>query len=118
MLVVGKLGWGPNIHPSHLTPNEQITHISMWCLLSSPLLIGCDMTQMDRFTLSLLTNDEALDVNQDPLGKPAARKSQIGTSEVWSRPLWDGTIAVGLVNRGAEATEITATWGMLNIEGE
>ncbi len=118
MLVVGKLGWGPNIHPSHLTPNEQITHISMWCLLSSPLLIGCDMTQLDRFTLSLLTNDEALDVNQDPLGKPAGRKLQDGTSEVWSRQLWDGTTAVGLVNRGAEAAEITASWALLGIDGE
>ena len=66
MLVVGKVGWG-NLHPTRLKPNEQYTHISLWCLLASPLLIGCDMTQLDEFTLGLLTNDEVLDVNQDPL---------------------------------------------------
>jgi alpha-galactosidase len=39
----------------------------------SPLLIGCDMTQFDAFTLNLLTNDEVLEINQDPLGKQARR---------------------------------------------
>ncbi len=68
MLVVGMVGWG-NLHPTGLTPNEQYTHISLWCLLCSPLLIGCDMTQLDDFTLNLLTNDEVLEVNQDPLGQ-------------------------------------------------
>ena len=87
MLVVGKVGWGPSLHPTHLTPNEQLTHISLWCLLSSPLLIGCDMSSMDPFTLAVLTNDEVLDINQDPLGKPAGRIVQNGQTEVWARPL-------------------------------
>ena len=72
MLVVGNVGFG-NPHPTHLKPNEQILHISMWCLLSAPLLIGCDMTRLDPFTLALLSNDEVLDINQDPLGKPGRR---------------------------------------------
>ena len=76
MLVVGKVGWGPNLHPTGLTPDEQYTHITLWCLLSAPLLIGCDMTQLDDFTLSLLTNDEVLAVDQDPLGKQATRISR------------------------------------------
>ena len=50
MLVVGMVGWGPNLRDSRLTPNEQYTHISLWCLLCSPLLIGCDLTQLDDFT--------------------------------------------------------------------
>ena len=62
---------GPTLHPTQLTPNEQVTHITLWSLLAAPLLIGCDMSQMDDFTLALLTNDEVLDVNQDPLGKQA-----------------------------------------------
>ncbi len=117
MLVVGKLGWGPNIHPTHLTPNEQITHITMWCLLSSPLLLGCDLSQLDKFTLDLMTNDEVLDINQDPLGKPAGRRAQAGMGEVWARPLWDGTLAVGLFNRGGEAMEVTAKWSDLGLSG-
>ena len=63
MLMVGVVGKG-SPHPTHLSPNEQILHISMWCLFSSPLLIGCDMTRMDPFTLALLSNDEALDINE------------------------------------------------------
>ncbi|HSG68428.1 MAG TPA: NPCBM/NEW2 domain-containing protein, partial [Bacteroidales bacterium] len=53
MLVVGKLGWGPNLRDTRLTPDEQYTHISLWALLSAPLLLGCDLAQMDAFTMSL-----------------------------------------------------------------
>ena len=84
MLVVGMVGWG-NLHPTGLTPNEQYTHISLWCLLGSPLLIGCDMAQLDDFTLGLLTNDEVLEVNQDPLGKQAARLVKRETSRFGPR---------------------------------
>ena len=68
MLVVGTVGWGKP-HPTSLTPDEQYTHISLWCLLSAPLLIGCDMIELDDFTLSLLTNDEVLAIDQDALGQ-------------------------------------------------
>ena len=73
MLVVGHVGWGPQLHATKLTPDEQYTHISMWCLLSAPLLIGCDMERLDPFTLNLLTNDEVLALDQDALGKQAKR---------------------------------------------
>ena len=73
MLVVGKVGWGPPLHRTRLKPHEQVTHVTLWCLLSAPLLIGCDMAALDDFTRALLTNGEVLDVNQDPLGKPAGR---------------------------------------------
>lgn len=117
MLVVGKLGWGPNLQPTMLTPNEQITHITLWSLLSSPMLLGCDLSQMDQFTIDLMSNDEVLAVNQDPLGKPAGRKVKIDQAEVWARPLWDGTTAVGLFNRGPGASEITAQWSDIGIKG-
>jgi len=117
MLVVGRLGWGPNIHPSRLSQNEQITHITLWSLQSAPLLIGCDMSQMDKFTIDLLSNDEVIDVDQDPLGKPAGRRAKEGRVEVWARPLWDGTMAVGLFNRNLEAAKVTAKWSDLGLQG-
>lgn len=117
MLVVGKLGWGPSIHPSKLSPNAQITHITLWSLQSSILLIGCDMTQLDQFTYDLLTNDEVLDVNQDPLGKPAGRVAKDGLGEVWARPLWDGTKAVGLFNLGKDTAKVTVKWSDLGLSG-
>jgi len=116
MLVVGKVGWG-HLHPTRLAPDEQYTHISLWSLLASPLLIGCDMAQMDDFTLSLLTNDEVLDISQDPLGKPAARISKIGPVEVWARDLEDGTKAVGLFNLGRVPAKVAVAWEKLGITG-
>ena len=118
MLVVGKVGWGPNLHPSKLRPHEQVTHISLWCLQAAPLLIGCDMTELDEFTLALLTNTEVIDVDQDPLGQAARRIQQDGPLEVWAKPLFDGTQAVGLFNRGREAATVRIDWKTLNLEGE
>jgi alpha-galactosidase len=118
MLIVGHVGWGPRLHPTRLTPNEQYTHISLWCLLAAPLLIGCDMTQMDEFTLGLLTNDEVLEVDQDPLGRQAARVVQDSTSEVWVKDLEDGSKAVGLFNRGDAPAKIVVKWSDLGTTGK
>jgi alpha-galactosidase len=118
MLVVGKVGWGPQLRSSRLSPNEQYTHISLWYLLASPLLIGCDMTQLDEFTLNLLTNDEVLEVNQDPLGRQAGRITQNGTLEVWAKDMEDGSKAVGLFNRGQREQTVTVKWSDLGINGE
>jgi alpha-galactosidase len=117
MLVVGYVGWSARVRPTKLTPNEQYTHISLWCLLCSPLLIGCDMTRLDEFTLNLLTNDEVLAVSQDPLGRQAARLAQDGPLEVWAKDLEDGSKAVGLFNRGDEADTITVKWSALGLTG-
>ena len=102
MLVVGWVGWGPRLHPSHLTPDEQYTHISLWALHSAPLLIGCDLTRLDEFTLNLLTNDEVLALDQDSLGKAAVPKTKAGDIQVWVKELHDGSKAVGIFNLGAE----------------
>jgi alpha-galactosidase len=108
MLVVGKLGWGPNPRPTRLTPNEQITHITLWSLLAAPLIIGCDLTSLDPFTKALLCNHDVIEVDQDPLGRAATRRIVIADHEVWARPLWDGTTAVGLFNRGHERGQVVA----------
>ncbi len=96
MLVVGLVGWGPNLHPTKLTPDEQYTHISLWSLLSAPLLIGCDLSKIDKFTLSLLSNDEVIAVDQDPLGKQASRVYDKDGKQIWVKDLQDGAKAVGL----------------------
>ena len=118
MLVVGVLGWG-NQHPTKLTPNEQLMHITQWCMIASPLLIGCDMTKLDKFTLAILTNDEALDIDQDPLGKAAGRvSSDSAGGEVWARPLADGTHAVSLLNTGETPMNVTAKWADIGVNGK
>jgi len=98
MLIVGKVGWGPSLHDTRLTPDEQYTHISLWALLSSPLLIGCDMSQLDDFTLNLLTNDEVIAINQDALAKPAKKIFHKNQVQVWTKELQDGSTAIGIFN--------------------
>jgi alpha-galactosidase len=117
MLVIGNLGWG-NVRPCHLTPSEQYTHISLWCLLDSPLLIGCDMSHLDDFTKSLLSNDEVLEVNQDELGRQAARVAKSGQIEIWAKDMADGSKAIGLFNRGPDETEITVHLADLGMTGK
>ncbi len=117
MLVLGPLGWG-NIHPTRLTPNEQYTHMSFWCILCSPLLIGCDMTQIDDFTMSLLTNDEVLETSQDPLGAAAARVTQPGVHEVWAKPMSDGSIVLALYNKSSRDAVISADFAFIGLVGE
>jgi len=105
MLVVGQVGWG-RLHPSRLTPDEQYTHISLWCLLSAPLLIGCDMTKLDDFTLNLLENDEVLALDQDALGKEATCVVTNGDVRVYEKELEDGGRAVGFFNLGAAPVKL------------
>ena len=118
MLVVGRVGWGPNLRPSRLTPDEQYTHISLWCLLNSPLLIGCDLTQLDDFTLNLLKNNEVIAVNQDPLGKQASRVKPTDDFQVFAKPMEDGSLAVGLFNTSLKPQHITVAWSDLGLSGK
>lgn len=106
-----------NYHFTRLTPDEQYTHFSLWCLQAAPLIIGCDMAKLDDFTLGLLTNDEVIAIDQDPLGRGADRIRREGHAEIWARPLEDGSMAVGLFNRGELPLEITVNWFELGIAG-
>jgi alpha-galactosidase len=117
MLVVGKVGWGTP-HPTKLKPDEQYTHISLWCLFSSPLLIGCPLDQLDDFTKNLLTNDEVLALNQDPLGKMAKQLPPDANSRVLVKDLEDGSKAVGLFNTGEGSIAVKVTWQQLGITGK
>jgi alpha-galactosidase len=118
MLVIGKVGWGPRLRDSHLTPNEQYVHITLWTLLASPLLLGNDLTQMDDFEVNLVTNDEVLAVHQDALGKPADRVSKKDELEVWARPLADGSLGVGLFNRDEMDMPVSVRWDELGLKGK
>jgi len=103
--------------PTGLTANEQYTQFSLWCLLAAPLIYGGDMTKIDPFTLSLLTNDEVIAIDQDPLGQAARRVAKQGRAEVWARDLEDGSKAVGLFNRGEDPTDVSIDWTALGLAG-
>ena len=116
MMIVGTVGLG-EAHPTRLTPNEQYTHVSMWSMLCAPLLIGCDLTKLDDFTRSLLTNDEVIEVNQDELGAQAARVAKGPRAEIWAKPMGDGSIVFALYNTHRGKTRITVDFASLGLEG-
>jgi alpha-galactosidase len=113
MMILGNVTTGSELHPTRLTPDEQYSHVSLFSLLSAPLLIGCPIEQLDAFTLNLLTNDEVIEINQDPLGKPARLLTDENGVQIWAKPLEDGSISVGLFNIAnfAKTPETYFRWG-------
>jgi alpha-galactosidase len=73
------IGWVGDAHnqavgkPTSLTPNEQYSYMSMWCLMAAPLIFSGDMEKLDDFTLNILCNAEVIEVDQDPLGRHGRR---------------------------------------------
>ena len=114
MLVVGLKGKG-QIHGAGMSFIEYQTHMSLWCMACSPLMIGCDVRKLEKDTTALLSNREVLAVNQDALGIPARRVRQIGPCEIWSKPLADGTLAVALINRGSSGNDMTLKAGDIGL---
>ena len=98
MMILGNVTTGTEMHPTRLTPNEQYSHISLFALLSSPLLIGCPIDQLDEFTLNLLNNDEVIAIDQDPLGSSARLISDEDGIQTWFKKMEDGAYAVGFFN--------------------
>ena len=90
----------------------------MWCLLAAPLMLGCDLTKLDDFTLSLLTNDEVLAIDQDSLGKMAVKKGGSELQPAYAKPLDDGSWAVGLFNLSETPATVTVQWSDLGLTGK
>jgi len=118
MMIAGQVGWGENLHPSRLTPDEQYTHVSLWCLLAAPLLIGCDISKLDPFTLNLLTNDEVLAIDQDVLGKQARQAIRTNGYQVWIKEMSDGSPAVGIFNMDTVYRKVYVSLSELGLSGK
>jgi alpha-galactosidase len=96
---------------------EYRTHMSLWCLLAAPLLAGNDLRDVKPAIIEILTNKEAIAVDQDKLGRQGVRVARNGDLEVWARPLADGGHAVGLFNRGEATAKVTAKWSDIGVKG-
>ncbi len=101
-----------------LTPDEEYTHMTLWCLVCAPLLLANDLSNMDAFTRNLLENDEVLSVSQDALGDQAVSVAKDGDADVYAKKMEDGSKAVGLFNTGTNGTlTITIKWSDLHLHG-
>jgi alpha-galactosidase len=90
-----------------MTEEEYRTHMSLWVLLAAPLIAGNDLSKMNEADKNLLMNKEAIAIDQDALGKQGDRLYQSGDFDVWTKPLSDGRIAVGLFNRSWDNREVS-----------
>lgn len=93
------------------------THMSLWCLMASPLLCGNDIRNMNASTREILFNPEIIAVNQDLLGKQARRIRDDGDLEIFAKPMADGSRAVGLLNRSEAVAKITVSLKELGLSG-
>src|SRR5215831_21372965 len=101
-----------------MTADEYRTHMSLWSLLAAPLLAGNDLRNMTDETKSILMNREVIAIDQDPAGLPAKRISEAeATAVVVARPLHDGSVAVGLFNRGDQPQSISVKLEALALSG-
>ena len=99
MLVVGMYGKG-NVALGGCTTEEYKTHFSLWCMMNSPLMIGCDIRKMDEDTKTILMNQELIALNQDPEGRASYRMTQWNNEEVsiLIKPMSDGSFGIGFFN--------------------
>ncbi len=104
---------------THFTRDEQLTLLSFWSLLPSPLMVGANLPDNNAWTLALLTNPEVLAVNQDALGQPARRLTNaLAGAEVWTRQLADKSLVVGVFNRGKTAVPVKLVWRELGLRAK
>jgi alpha-galactosidase len=100
-----------------MNETEYKTHMSLWAILAAPLLAGNDLRSMSPEILSILTNREVIDVDQDKLGKQGKQAWKSGDQEVWTRSLAGGSQAVAMFNRATEPATIKIKWADLNLNG-
>lgn len=90
-----------------MTDTEYRSHFALWCILAAPLMAGNDIRNMSESIQSILTNEELIAVDQDPLGEQGRRVRKDASSEVWVKRLSNGDRAVVLLNRGSAARALS-----------
>ena len=102
MMVVGMPG---------LSEVQSRSLFSLWCMMASPLIAGNDLRDMTRPTIDILTNLEAIAVDQDPLGAQGHVVWNDGNVSLWAgKPLFDGSRAALLFYQGKYRAQQRITW--------
>lgn len=92
------------------TDEEYRTHFSLWAIMNSPLMIGCDIRRMTPATKEILTNKDVIAINQDiECRGPYCIKQWNNPDNVFSlvKPLSNGDYAIGMFNFGDRAGEMS-----------
>ncbi|MGW0628784.1 alpha-galactosidase D [Streptomyces sp. NPDC002758] len=99
-----------------LTNAERQSYMTLWAINKSPLFTGDDLTKLDSYGLSLLTNQEviAVDQNNSPVARPV---TPMGDAQVWGTKNSDGSYTVALFNLGNSSASVTANWASFGFTG-
>ena len=113
------LAVGYNIKPSPfweeglgLSYTEEEAHFGIWCIMSSPLLLGCDIEYIPEETMKIITNPELIAIHQDRLGLQAHVVQHVGETYVFAKDIiekWGNTRAVALYNPADTSMRFTLT---------
>lgn len=117
MLVIGLSNSG-FIKGGGCTDAEYRTQMSMWCMFSAPLMMGCSATDMSEATKTILLNKDIIAIDQDPLGKQAFRVWRKDGIEAWKKPMADGKVAIAFLNRNSSPASVTVPYDQLELEKE
>jgi alpha-galactosidase len=100
-----------------MTAAQFQTQFSMWAILAAPLMISDNLLTMSRASLATVSNRQVVAVDQDPAGVQGTlvSGSSSGNGEVWIKPLFGGSYAVALLNRGASALSMATTAAALKL---
>lgn len=101
-----------------MNANEYRAQINLWAVLGAPMMLGNDVRIMRKETVELLTNKEALAINQDGLARPGVKVGQQGNVGVFAKTLSGGATALLFVNRGETSAPASVSWEQLGITGQ
>ena len=121
MLVVGLYGKkgapSTGLGGTGCTDTEYQSQMSLWCLMAAPLMITCDVRNMNEATKRILTNKDIIAIDQDPLGIQAERKLKTDLLQIFVKPLSNGDVALGILNTSDQEQTIEVnpeTLGIFN----
>jgi hypothetical protein len=129
MLPLGWLGPHPgwqDARPSRETPDEQRTELTLWAIARAPLILGTNLTRLDDFTRSLITNQTVLFMNQNATYSHPVDTAALGAGFENAR-VWRATINepgargyteyFGFFNLDDKPVTLRATWKQLGLNG-
>ena len=121
MLVVGLYGAkGPSADLGGIgcTDIEYQCQMSLWSIMASPLIATNNIAVMNEATKKILLNREVIAINQDPSGMQARRIKNDSTWEVFLKPLYNGDIALAILNKSASEQSYSYTFKELGLPAD
>jgi hypothetical protein len=98
---------------SPLSASEHYTCMTLWSMMSAPLIFSGNITTLDDFTRNILCNAEVIDVNQDKWGKQGYRIYSKELIEIWKKDLVDGNTVIAIFNKRPIRDSIEIDWKTL-----